>query len=87
MTFRSTQDPLAEHRAQPKELSIIQINARSLRRKLDLHGSEGTDHDVIIISETWLSADMKNKDISIMGIIYRYVKTDLTIRTEEWQSH
>ena len=72
-------------RAQPKELSIIHINARSLRRKLDLLDSEVTDHDVITISETWLSADIKNNEIQSMGIIHRYVKTDLTIRTEEWQ--
>ena len=52
-------------RAQPKELSIIHINARSLRRKLDLLDSEVTDHYVITISETWLSADIKNNEISI----------------------
>ena len=67
--------------SQPKELSIIHINARSLRRKLDLLDSEVTDHDVITISETWLLADIKNNEISITG----YVKIDLTIRTEEWQ--
>ena len=54
-------------RVQPKELSIIHINARSLRRKLDLLDSEVTDHDVITISETWLSADIKNKEISVNG--------------------
>ncbi len=54
-------------RVQPKELSIIHINARSLRRKLDLLDSEVTDHDVITISETWLSADIKNNEISING--------------------
>ena len=54
-------------RAQPKELSIIHINARSLRRKLDLLDSEVTDHDVITISETWLSTDIKNNEISING--------------------
>ena len=45
-------------RVQPKELSIIHINARSLRRRLDLLDSELTDDDVITISETWLSADI-----------------------------
>ena len=54
-------------RVQPKELSIIHITARSLRRKLDLLDSEVTDHDVITISETWLSADFKNSEISING--------------------
>ena len=54
-------------RVQPKELSIIHINACSLRRKLDLLDSEVTDHDVITISETWLSADIKNNEISING--------------------
>ena len=48
---------------QPKELSIIHINARSLRRKLDLLDSEVTDHDIITISETWLSAGIKNNEI------------------------
>ena len=38
-------------RVQPKELSIIHINARSFRRKLDLLDSEVTDHDVITISD------------------------------------
>ena len=52
-------------RVQPKELSIININARSLRRKLDLLDSEVTDHDDITISETRLSADIKNNEISI----------------------
>ena len=51
----------------PKELSIIHINPRSLRRKLDLLDSEVTDHDDITISETWLSADIKNNEISING--------------------
>ena len=54
-------------RTQPKELSVIHINARSLRRKLDLLDSEVTDHGVITISETWLSADIKNNEISING--------------------
>ena len=54
-------------RAQLKELSVIHINARSLRRKLDLLDSEVTDHDVITISETGLSADIKNNEISING--------------------
>ena len=48
-------------------LSIIHINARSLRRKLDLLDSEVTDHKVITTSETWLSADIKNNEISIDG--------------------
>ena len=43
---------------------MIHINAR---RKLDLLDSEVTDHDVITISETWLSADIKNNEISISG--------------------
>ena len=43
------------------------MNARSLRRKLDLLDSEVTNHDVITISETWLSADIKNNEISING--------------------
>ena len=54
-------------RVQPKEVSVIHINARTLRRKLDLLDSEVTDHDVITISETWLSADIKNNEISING--------------------
>ena len=54
-------------RAQPKELSIIHINARSLRRTLDLLDSEVTDHDVITISDTWSSADIKNNEISVNG--------------------
>ena len=70
-------------KAQPKELSIIHINARSLRRKLDLLDSEVTDHDVITKSETWLSADIKNNEISINGYHPPYVKTDLIFRTEE----
>ena len=36
-------------RAQPKELSIIHRNARSLRRKLDLLDREVTDHGAITI--------------------------------------
>ena len=54
-------------RAQPKELSIIHITAHSLRLKLDLLDSEVTDHDAITISETWLFADVKNKNILING--------------------
>ena len=54
-------------RVQPKELSIININARSLRRKLDLLDSKVTDHDVITMLETWLSADTKNNEISTNG--------------------
>ena len=54
-------------RAQPKELPITHINARSLRRKLDLLDSEVIDHDVITISGTRLSADIKNNEISING--------------------
>ena len=46
-------------RAQPNELSIIHINARSLRRKLDLLDSEVTDHDVITMSETWFRQILK----------------------------
>ena len=54
-------------RVQLKELSIIHINARGHRRKLNLLDSEVTDHDVITISETWLSADIKNNEISNNG--------------------
>ena len=76
-------NPGAPCKAQPKELSIIHINARSLRRKLDLLDSEVTAHDVITKSETRLSADTKNNEISINGYHPPYVKTDLMFRTEE----
>ena len=49
------------------ELSIIHVNVRSLRNKSDILARDATNHDIITISETWLSDRVDNDEISIAG--------------------
>ena len=49
------------------ELSIIRVNVRSLRNKSDILARDATNHDIITISETWLSDRVGNDEISIAG--------------------
>ena len=51
----------------PKEMSIIHINSRSLRNKMDFLETEVKSHDIITISETWLSEEIENNAIRLNG--------------------
>ena len=48
-----------------KDPSIIHINARSIKSKLDLIEAEYSDADFITVSETWLSCDDLNSNIML----------------------
>ena len=49
------------------ELSIIHLSVRSLRNKTDSLARDAANHDVITISETWLSDRVDNNEISTAG--------------------
>ena len=49
------------------ELPIIHINVRSLRNKTGVLACDATNHDIITISETWLSDQVDNDEISVAG--------------------
>ena len=49
------------------ELSIIHINVRRLKNKTYILACDPTNHDIITISETWLSGQVDNDEISIAG--------------------
>ena len=49
------------------ELPIIHVSVRSLRNKIDILACDATIHDRITISQTWLSDQVDNDEISIAG--------------------
>ena len=48
-------------------LSIIHISVRRLKNKTYISACDATNHDIITISETWLSGQVDNDEISIAG--------------------
>ena len=46
-------------------LSILHINAQSLRNKIDELELESEEAGIIAISETWLEPSIKNEDLQI----------------------
>lgn len=72
--LRCLQTPL-DFKSSPG-LGIVHFNARSLVPKMDLIRiwAETTDADIIVISETWLSKSVPDKDIHILG--YNVSRTD-----------
>ena len=46
-------------------LSVIHINTRSLRNKVDYLEAEVNQFDIITLSETWLTKDDLNADIKL----------------------
>ena len=51
------------------ELSIIHLNARSIKHKLDLIEAESQNLDIVTVSETWLSSSVSNNDILIHNFL------------------
>ena len=46
---------------------ISMDNARSLRHKIDLLECELKEHDIVTVSETWLTEDITNDEVHIGG--------------------
>lgn len=57
-------------------LKFIHLNVCSLSNKMDMVGIwvKSTDADIVVISETWLSKSIADKDINIVG--YNVYRTD-----------
>ena len=48
-------------------LPVIRVNVRSLKNKIDILACDMENNDIVTISETWLSDQMGNEEISIAG--------------------
>ena len=48
-----------------RELSVVHVNARSLKNKIDLFEAESHQFDIITVSETWLSPSVPDKLICL----------------------
>ena len=46
-------------------LSIMHINIQSLRQKITIAEVEFQPYDVVVISETWLSSEIDNRDLHL----------------------
>lgn len=66
----------AEFKERLSGIGFLHINVRSLASKMDTLRiwARSTNADVIVISETWLSRSVSDKDIGING--YRVFRTD-----------
>ena len=49
------------------EMSIIHVNAGSIRYKIDKLYVEAANHDIITVSETWLTDTIDNKSVAMPG--------------------
>ena len=49
------------------KVSLIHINCQSLKNKIAKLELEAEDHDVVLLSETWLHKDIENEDIALEG--------------------
>ena len=50
-----------------KEMTVIHLNAGSIRNKIDIISTETSKYDIVTVSETWLSDTIENKDILLPG--------------------
>ena len=48
------------NRTEDKLLSMIHINAQSMRNKMSELEVEAEEHDIVAVSETWLSPEIVN---------------------------
>ena len=62
------------------DLSVIHINCRSLRNKIDIISCEIGAYDIVTMSETWLDDDVSDNDISIEGF-QKPIRKDLLGQT------
>jgi exonuclease III len=63
----------------PSNISIIHINAQSIKNKMDKLLIEAENHDIIAITETWLHEGVKDEELELDGfhtIIRRDRETD-----------
>ena len=54
-------------RTSKKKLSILHINAQSIRHKMDAFRAESAGYDIICVTETWLNPNIDNDTISMDG--------------------
>ena len=79
-----------------RELSIIHLNAGSMRNKMDVISIETSKYDIITLSETWLTDTIENDEISLPGFsqpfrldrnghggVAIYVKSDIICKPRE----
>ena len=50
-----------------KELSIIHLNVRSLRNKIDILDIDANEYDIITLSETWLTEAIDSESLLLSG--------------------
>ena len=76
MHFGKQSVPLLHHNASNDHLSIFYFNARSIIPKLDELKAivEAEQPLVVCIVETWLSVDISNNEIAIVG--YQLLRVD-----------
>ena len=48
-------------------LSVIRVNVRSLKNKIDILACDIENHDIVTVSETWPSDQVGDEEISITG--------------------
>jgi len=73
---------LQQHQYQNNHtIRLLNINAQSLRYKVDQLTAESTEADIIVLTETWLSPENKDEDLSIPNF-YKPIRKDRT-----WDSH
>ena len=50
-----------------KEMTVIHLNAGSIRNKIDIVSTETSKYDIVTVSETWLKDNIENNDILLPG--------------------
>ena len=50
-----------------KEMTVVHLNACSIRNKIDIISTETSKFDIVTVSETWLRETVESKDILLPG--------------------